>query len=152
MKKLVTELLVFQIIQWGVFLFCDFLQETHHSAAADNLLYYGAMMFLPVLLFLILCLREKNTREEQGFSAMVPHQAARLAVWIGMNAAAFAVLYPLAAYRIIPQHSGGWEWFLNGVEYMFTPLISSAAAVAITFIRFCAWFILRKYRETHPQS
>ena len=127
MKRTLFLYTVLQAAEWVVFLLCDMCQEYRLNEG----LVWLYLLAAPLLTGVLFCIYEKRLRAQIGLRRRVPHCFAAAGIWI-VECVVFGVLFfMLIDAEIIPQHTDGWEWLLNGIEYMAFPLLNSLGALIV---------------------
>lgn len=136
--KIISIVTVTQIICWIIFVFGDYLSET----VSNDILLYTALLLLPVIIPIAYLIFQKKVHYDS-----VPgwvNTLTVLLVW-GVENLIFGRI--IIALQIVPQAYGGWEHFLNGIEYLMFPLFNIALAVIIVSFWNLVVFIYKKIKE-----
>ncbi len=120
MKRTVLYCTVLHLAEWLIFLLCDYREE--HSDKNDLSITVG-MFVLPVVSAAVLCLFYRLLRGKTSFRKNWMYSAATAGVWFLLCGIAFLTECILINQDSFPirQQTGGWEHFLNGIEYIFFP-------------------------------
>lgn len=113
MKQSIRLYIIMNLAAWALFSLVDYIEET-----TNNDFEVVALIFLLVIVCVTYCIFEfKTERLRRPFK----EKAIDKLIWIGISSA-FAVLICYLLLNniwIVKQAQGGWEHFLNGVEYVF---------------------------------
>lgn len=112
-KKKTVVCLVVQVIAWGLLTLYDWMEET----GGDDLFGYAVLITPFVLTVLYFCLRKKlyGTGE-----ILMKHVWQLCGIWFLISCAFGVPLTILVVHWnvwIVRQAQGGWDNFLNGIEY-----------------------------------
>ncbi|MBR3268459.1 MAG: hypothetical protein IKI58_07010 [Oscillospiraceae bacterium] len=120
MKKTVFACIILHIAEWIVFLLCDYYEE--HSDANDLAVTVG-MLVLPVISAAVLGAFFALLRKHTAFQKKWQYSLVLAGVWFVLCGIAFLAELCVIEHDCFPirQQTGGWEHFLNGIEYIFFP-------------------------------
>ena len=120
MKRPALYCVVLHIIEWAVFIFCDFMDESH--GGGDSAI--AAAFLMPGVSAVVLCLLVHVLSPESGYRKKWQYTLALAAVWFivtGLSLIAELILMDRGCMPV-KQNQSGWENFLNGIEYVFFPI------------------------------
>lgn len=127
-----VAIMVTFILAWSFFTFSDYCEENH-------LFYYDAMMMIsmlviPVIIPILYLVFEKYINSAEMSRAK--NTLAIMGIWLCINAiTSFFVLNMVNNDKwIVTQARGGWENFLNGIEYMIFPFFLGLIPIIIVAI------------------
>lgn len=129
-------------VEWLIFLPLDYVQEHYRSSEITGILLLSAMLILPVLCGILLCLPEKNAPKRAGFTADGKLLLTRGLTLAALTVISLFVIQILFNLDLIPQHQEGWEWFLNGIEYFMMPLCTGVIGCVILLLRWLGGLLL----------
>lgn len=134
MSKNICLITLIQLLMWTLFSFCDYIDETKRSDIAMIF----AIIF-PIFLAVIYLIFENKLCNNHVFSK-VKNTIFFIGIWCIET-----VLVGIAIWKmidldiwIIHQPTGGWENFLNGIEYP----IMGITAIAIPIILIVIWKVV----------
>lgn len=127
-----AAILIAFILAWSLFTFSDYCEE-------NLLLYYDALMgislcVIPVIIGMLYLIFEKRINSAKISKAM--NTWAIIGVWIGINTITGFIVCYMVSYNkwIVKQATGGWENFLNGIEYFIFPFFLGIIPIIIVAI------------------
>ena len=130
MKKKILICLIAQIICWGMMTLSDYMEETYNDSY--NVAVVFAVPLICVILYIIL---RKWIYDNQ--IVRLKDVAIICAAWMicGLILGFLIGVLVTNEMWIVPQATGGWEHFLNGIEYMmFAITLAGIPFVAVVLI------------------
>ena len=142
-KNAITILLV-QLIAWAGFTITDFVEEI-----TSNDFELIAAFGIPIAVVVIYALmRKQNWQPGLKYGKWV---ALILLYWLAMTLGVTVVVMRLVNQNkwIVPQATGGWENFLNGLEYyLFGIMLAVIPIVLILVGELLVWCIIKCKRKS----
>lgn len=142
-KNAITFLLV-QLIAWAGFTITDFIEETTSNNFEDIAVFGIPIAVVAVYAFV----RKQNWQPGLKYGKWV---ALILLYWLGMTAGVTAVVMKLINQDkwIVYQAAGGWEHFLNGLEYaVFGIMLAVIPIVLVSVGELLVWCIIKCKRKS----
>ncbi|MBD5510495.1 MAG: hypothetical protein HDR08_04490 [Lachnospiraceae bacterium] len=142
-KNAITFLLV-QLIAWAGFTMVDFIEETTSNNFEDIAVFGIPIAVVAVYAFM----RKQNWQPDLKYGKWV---ALILLYWLGMTAGVTAVVMKLIDQDkwIVYQAAGGWEHFLNGLEYaVFGIMLAVIPIVLVSVGELLVWVIIKGKRKS----
>lgn len=142
-KNAITFLLV-QLIAWAGFTMVDFIEETTSNNFEDIAVFGIPIAVVAVYAFV----RKQNWQPDLKYGKRV---ALILLYWLGMTAGVTAVVMKLIDQDkwIVYQAAGGWEHFLNGLEYaVFGIMLAVIPIVLVSVGELLVWVIIKGKRKS----
>lgn len=142
-KNAITFLLV-QLIAWAGFTMVDFIEETTSNNFEDIAVFGIPIAVVAVYAFM----RKQNWQPDLKYGKRV---ALILLYWLGMTAGVTAVVMKLIDQDkwIVYQAAGGWEHFLNGLEYaVFGIMLAAIPIVLVSVGELLVWVIIKGKRKS----
>ena len=142
-KNAITFLLV-QLIAWAGFTMVDFIEETTSNNFEDIAVFGIPIAVVAVYAFV----RKQNWQPDLKYGKRV---ALILLYWLGMTAGVTAVVMKLIDQDkwIVYQAAGGWEHFLNGLEYaVFGIMLAAIPIVLVSVGELLVWVIIKGKRKS----
>lgn len=142
MSKSVRLYILMNIVAWIIFSLVDYIEET-----TANDFFLPAIIILSIIVCIIYCVFEIKT---ENFRLSFKHKAILKLIWIGITGVFAVPIFFLVCSDmwIIKQARGGWEHFLNGIEY---------GVMGFFLVVFCSlfffifdvgvWFYLRRQKN-----
>lgn len=153
MKRTALYCVCLLAAEWAAFLALDAFEEK--GGHSGGITMAGAFC-LPLLSILILCIFARTLRKHASFQQEWVFPLALSGIWGGLSMLgslagswmAFTENFP------ITQHSGGLTsgWFLNGIEYLFFPILNGVAGVTALLV-FTLVIVLRaRHRQQNAEK
>lgn len=138
--------ILINFISWGIFTFFDFLDEHYIEYSGYNGIFIFAMPVIIGILYFVL--RFKGIVNNVGIKKRIIN----FLIWILTSGVISSYISFLALGNswIVHQNTGGWENFLNGIEYPFFGFLLIVITLVLFIISDIICFIIyRKRREEH---
>lgn len=144
MKRTILYCIVLHVIEWGIFLLSDYYEE--HTSTHDVSAW--ASLLLPVVSVLALFQFRKRLYADSGFQKKWHYTFGLAAVWFAVTGlAVIAELSLLEADKFpVEQIHGGWDWFLNGIEYGFFPILNCVFGSGVLLLSILCGAAYRKIK------
>lgn len=142
-KNVITILLV-QLVAWAGITMVDFVEEIT-SKDFEVIAILGIPIAAAVVYAFV---RKRNWEPDLKYGKWI---ALTLLGWLGMTAGITTVVMMLVNRNnwIVPQARGGWEHFLNGIEYgLFGIMLAVIPIVLILAGELLAWSIAKCKRKS----
>lgn len=130
MKKKILLSLIAQLICWSIMTLADYMEETYNDS------YNVAVVFaVPLICVILYIIFRKWIYDNQ--IVRLKDVAIICAAWMicGLILGFLIGVLVTNEMWIVPQATGGWEHFLNGIEYMmFAMTLAGIPFVAVVLI------------------
>lgn len=142
MNQSIRLYIIMNLAAWALFSLVDYIEET-----TNNDFEFLALIFLLVIVCVTYCIFELKT---ERFTRPFKEKVIDKLIWIGISAAFSVLICYLMSNNIwiVKQAQGGWEHFLNGIEYVFMAFSLVVICSLFFFVfDFGVWIYLRRKKN-----
>lgn len=141
-KKTTYMYLICNLVGWSVITCLDWIEEQYNQDY--TMLVTFALSIIMGVLYIIYQINTGDIKE--SFLQKLKYKF----IWLGIGAVFGGLIGTLACSNmwIVPQAQGGWEHFLNGIEYWVFGLFFVGAVAVVWFVFDMAVWIYGKVKNS----